>query len=127
MTTGSPGRRTLPWIPVAVSPSMRQPAHEEADPRGLVAAARLRDTGPVPAELGIGGSAPEVLGVLLVGGVLWKPGRESVPGVLGEVELEAVVGTLLPERGDAVVALQDEERQALLPQAGGQRAEGPRR
>lgn len=70
---------------------------------------------------------PEVLGELLVGGVLWKPGREGGPGVLGEVELEAVVGTLLPERGDAVVALQDEERQALLPQAGGHgEPRGPR-
>lgn len=82
-----------------------------------------RATGPArAAELGLDVADLEVLGELAAGGVLWKSGREGDPGqlaeLLGELELEAFVGTPLPEGGDAVLALQDEEVHALLAEAG---------
>ena len=69
----------------------------------------------------MGGVVLEVSDELALRGVLWEVLREGQLGelaeLLGEVELQPVVGALLPQRGDAVGALHHHERHALLLQA----------
>lgn len=66
---------------------------------------------------------------LILGGIfreiIWEIEQRELAELLGEVEFEAIVGSVLPERGDAVAALEDEGGDAALAEAcGGGEARG---
>lgn len=67
---------------------------------------------------------------LIFGGIfreiIWEIEQRELAKLLGEVEFEAIVGSVLPQRGDAVAALEDDGRDATLVEAcGGGEARGP--
>jgi hypothetical protein len=90
--------------------------------RRLVVARRQHGGAELGLDLELGGVALEVVDELAAGRVLrvavreWHT-QELAAELLGQVQLEAVVRAPLPQRGDAVGALQDGERHALLAQA----------
>uniref|UniRef100_A0A5K1E228 Uncharacterized protein n=1 Tax=Nymphaea colorata TaxID=210225 RepID=A0A5K1E228_9MAGN len=79
------------------------------------------------AELGCVGV--EVGEELVLGGVLGEVGREGEEGelaeLLGQVQLQPVVGAVVPQRGDAVGAVEHDARHAEPAEPGGRRQ--PRR
>lgn len=59
--------------------------------------------------------------------ILWERNVGKLAKLFGEVEFEAVVGSVLPERSNAVGSFQDDEGDAFLSEAGGDgEAGGPR-